>query len=95
MIGSVAIAARQKTALAARVQREALAAGRLSPEFVRPELFRIWQPRRPPPPAAVPGGDLPELRSLLDRIRLVYADMIDDLTQAVDVAEARLREVRD
>jgi hypothetical protein len=58
MIGSATIVARQRTDRAARVQLEAMAAGRLSPELVRTELFRIWQPRRDPP-AAVPAGDLP------------------------------------
>jgi hypothetical protein len=38
---STALAARRKTALAARVQLEALAAGRLSLDIARPELLKL------------------------------------------------------
>ena len=83
MIGSAAIAARQKTALAARVQ-------------ARPEVSGSVPNRidvKPPEPVVTARSS--ELRSLLDQIRPWYPDVIDNLAQAVAAAEARLAPVRE
>jgi hypothetical protein len=106
MIGSAAIAARQRTARAARVQLEALAAGRLCREISRPELFELgddWRevlrppPRQPevdikqPQDQPVVTARLPELHGLIDQIRPWYTkDTIDGLLRILAAAEARL-----
>ena len=75
-----------RTALAARVRCEALAAGRLSPEVSGSVPNRIDV--KPPEPVVTARSS--ELRSLLDQIRPWYPDVIDNLAQAVAAAEARL-----
>jgi hypothetical protein len=89
---------------AARVQREALAAGRLCAEITRFELFELgddWmavvdiEPPEDQPPIVTAGPDpavlLPELHGLIEQIQQWYSkETIDGLREILAAAEARL-----